>query len=529
LKKPGIITRLGDFTLLCASPKRYRQQQHFRRMNQDPQYKETWLAAMRAFGYRAAQSKEGSTGWMGSASNADREISQDLPILRSRGRELGRDDPIASGLYRTFVCNIIGTGVKMQGATEDKAKNDAMEAVWKDRKNALYQGDRLTQAEGQRMLIWRWVEDGEVLIKRVITREGEPVWFEIIESDRLSTPVDKQANTKIRDGVERDGFGRPAFYWILKRHPGDLVTGLTGLTSKDYVGVPASAIVHLKTTERPGQTRGVPLLHAVLQDLRDLDLLLLASLKRTQIAACLAAFIESPEETEDIMNVTARKYDYIMDGQLEPGMIYRLHPEEKLSTLIPNFPTPELEGFIIMLARRIGSAVGVSWQTVLRDFSKSTYSSARTDLLETWGTYDVFAKQFIETVLEPQWQVVLIDAILRGDERLNGITSDDMKKVRAIPRGRKWVDPKKEVEAAAIELAIGVTNLRDICAAQGKDWEEVMRQRLIEEKAEMEAREQLGLPPKAAAPDIDANDDDDDEDETGNADQQSAQARLRVA
>ena len=75
----------------------------------------------------------------------------------------------------------------------------------------------------------------------------------------------------------------------------------------EFYRVEAERVYHLHQIERPGQSRGVPLLHAVLQDLHDLDLLLLASLKRVQIAACLSVFVTSPQAMEDLLDVTAEK------------------------------------------------------------------------------------------------------------------------------------------------------------------------------------------------------------------------------
>jgi hypothetical protein len=152
-----------------------------------------------------------------------------------------------------------------------------------------------------------------------------------------------------------------------------------------------------------------------------------------------------------------------------------------------------------MLCRRIGAALGVSWQIVLKDFSASTYSSARTDLLEARQTYVYFQKWFIEKYLDWQWFAVMEDARLNGE--LPGITPEEIEMVTWIPNGWRWVDPEKEAKGVQIELEIGITSLRDVCASQGKDWEEVMRQRLVEEKREKELRKEMGLEEKKEKPD----------------------------
>ncbi|MEK6684437.1 MAG: phage portal protein [Nitrospirota bacterium] len=480
--------------LLAVSPRRYRARQHFQRMDQDGDYREAYLMTMRARGYRAAKAGAAGAPWSNSSRSADGEILIDLPTMRNRSRELVRDDSLGSGIINTFAVNWVGAGMMAQANTGDPDKNNRLEAVWRDRRNTLSPADDLTHGESQRLIARKVLEDGEVLRKAVFSAD-EPVWFETIEADRLATPIGRTSDPRIRSGVERDDAGRPVAYWILDAPPNDVFLGGSpaGFKSTRFS---AEFVRHLKFTDRPGQTRGVPMCHAILQDLRDLDLLLLASLKRTQIAACMAGFIRSDVAIEDMAEVTAQKYGYVLDQPIEPGMLFRLYPGENIETLIPNFPTPELGPFVIMIARRIGAALGVTWQVILKDFSQSTYSSARTDLLETRQTYRILQTWLIEKDLNWEWSTVMADARLRGDRRLADVLDDELGMVRWIPPGWQWVDPEKEAAAAEIELRIGTMTLRDLCAQKGTDWEEVQDQRLQEELREILKRQELGLPEK---------------------------------
>jgi len=480
-----------DTALLLASPRRAQLRQHFRRMDNDPSYRDAALMALRVRGYRAAKQSGTKTPWKGGTRSADAEISGDLAALRNRSRELNRDDSIGCGLTKSFVNAVVGTGMVPQARTGDPAKNERIEAIWAARKDDLSQSDDLTHEEAQRLLFRKVLEDGDVLRKAVYSPDA-PVWFETIEADRLATPQDKIGNAKIRDGVERDGASRPVRYWILKEHPGDTVGAIPRAAAAFAPPVDKRYISHLKITERPGQSRGVPMFHAILQDVRDLDLLLVASLKRTQIAADLAVFITSPQAGPDILETTAQKYGYKLDQSLEPGMIFKLYPEETIDTLVPNFPTPELVPFVVLLARRIGAALGVTWQIVLKDFSDSTYSSARTDLLEARRTYEIYQRWFIRRYLNWEWRTVMEDALIRGD--LEGVTPADIAAVEWITPGWQWIDPLKDAQAVQIELQMNATTLRDVAAAKGRDWEELLEQRLLEEQREMQRRKELGLP-----------------------------------
>jgi capsid protein len=243
------------------------------------------------------------------------------------------------------------------------------------------------------------------------------------------------------------------------------------------------------------------LFHAILRDLRDLDLLILACLKRMQIAACLAAFIRSDTAWDKMMSTTATTYGYQMDAAIEPGMMWKLYPGESIETLIPNFPMPELQPFIIMLARRIGVALGVDWQTVLRDYGDASYSSARTGVLATRQTFIVLQSWFAKKFLTWQWTKVMEDGRLLGLLKYTtAITDADIASVIWIAPGWPWVDPMKDAGAKEKQLAIGLTTLRDEAAALGKDWQDLTDQRLREEIYERDQRIALGLAAKKETP-----------------------------
>lgn len=488
----SLAERFADWVVGVFSPRRALSRQHFRRMARDTTYRESVFAALRARGYRAARDANGvSTPWLNAQSTgtADSHVLSDLPTLLARSRELNRDDPLASGLTETFANDVIGTGLRPQSLAGADDINRGVEAIWAERKDRLALADDLIQGEFQRLLIVKLLEDGSVGLKRVKRSPDDPLWFEVIEVDRIARPHGK---TEPESGVERDSAGVPVAYWVRPAEGHSL----------DTVRVPAEEMRLLRLVGRPGQTKGVPLYHAILQDLRDIDLLLVASLKRTQVAACLSAFIKTTQQIPDIFDETSRKYGFVLDQPLEPGMIMQLFPDESMETLVPNFPTPELAPFIVMLARRVGAAVGVSWQIVLKDFSESTYSSARVDILEALKVFSRLRGLVVDGLLNWVWFSVLEDARLRGDPRAQAADAD-LAAVRWIANARRWIDPLKEARGAELELLMGLTTLRDLAAEHGRDWEDLLQQ----QAKEKQMREALGLvapPPSAEPPEDDS-------------------------
>lgn len=468
-----------ESAIKLINPKRAFERAHWRRMREDVEYRDGVFALLRAQGYRAAKSGGNTTPFCGGTSSADAELLGDLPTLRNRSRELNQDDPIGSGLTGTFVRNIVGKGIRPRSRTGDKTKDTNLEAIWAERRNMLALADNVGCAELQQMWVRAFLQDGETLPKRVKRSPGEPVWFETIEGDRLSSPgfksVYKVGENEVRDGVEKDAWGVPVKYWIAKQHPGDLITAGKSNDPSSFDQVLPDALRHWKCSHRPGQTRGEPMFHAIMQDLRDLDLLMLAALKRVQIAACLAAFITSNSSTTGffpdgaLQQRTADKYGFKLDQDIEPGMIFKLAQGDQITTLVPNFPTPELGPFIIMIARRIGAALGVSWQVVLKDFSDSTYSSARADLLESRMVYKMIRQSLIENVLRWVWQEVMVDAQLRGDERAAGVTLQDIASVDWFGDGWELIDKQREYQANAVALQSCQKTLEQVWLENGDD------------------------------------------------------------
>lgn len=475
---PGLLTRTMERAYGVVRPMWYKRRlayrRHFQRMESDPDYAALTFAALRARGYKSAQSGRNDGSWLGHGGSGDAELTHDLPSMRNRSRELDRDDSVASGIFKMMVGNIVGRELRPQARTADREKNKRLESVWRERKDSLFPAERVCMGAVQRRMEHRTLCDGDVWVKPSRSYPGEPVWFELVEGDRIATPlgIDVSEGGRVQDGVIKDASGRWVSVFVKQTHPGEPIMPGHAPKLDDFTPVPANRIWQSKLANRAGQTRGEPLLHSVLQDVQDLDLLILAALKRTQIAACLAVFIRSESDAEDMLDLTAEKYGYRLNENIEPGMMWKLFPNESIETLVPNFPLPELLPFIIVLASRIGAAIGVTWQYVLKDFSKDTYSSARTGQLASEGTWDIRRHDLCADILTHIWVEIQEDARLRGDPRLNGVTDDEIRLVEWQGDGRPWVDPAKKAKEKEVKRALGIETHYDQCQEAGFDAEE---------------------------------------------------------
>lgn len=514
--------RLSNAVLELVSPQRAAVRRHWWRVSHDDDYRSAYEIGLRLRGYERAYKSAGHspnhTPWEhASPRSADAEIIGDLYTLRNRSRASNRDDALSAGITRTLVRGVVGRGLRPKARTGNPSKDVALEAVWGARKDQLQRGEGdLRHEVVQALRYGKRVEDGEHLLRAAVSKPGEPLWIENIEADRLRTPADAtpaDEEGRIVDGVEKDRFGRVLAYWILKKHPGDTVlwdtklgakaTPFVSTFAKQYFDrVPVDSVCHDRGgVTRPGQTRGVPRCAAVMQDLRDLDLLLLASLKRTQIAACLAVFLTSTSATTDLLQVTAADYGYQLSQKIEPGMIFRLFPGEKAEFLNPAAGVPDLDRFVMLLARRIGAAVGLSPQAVLKAWETLSYSAARTVKIDDRQTFQLERADFAAHVLAWEWRVVLEDELLRGNALLReaGVEPADLERVEWIGDEEQWVDPEAEARATELMLKLGLTSEYIECARLGRDYETVLGERLRAEKREQDQRKAMGLPPRVGA------------------------------
>lgn len=511
-----------------AFPKRAAIREHWRKVDEDPAYRTAYEIGLRTRHYKAANHSKNHTQTPGSSPrSADAEIIGDLYTMRNRSRAANRDDALSSGITGTLVRGVVGTGLRPQARTGDDAKDEALEKVWADRKDQLSRGEGdLIHGMVQRLRYNKVVEDGEIFLHPAIETTYDPngapgrpamgpLWIENIEADRVRSPADAEpADNKGRiiHGIEKDRNGVVVAYWIMNRHPGDTILWDTKVGnkavpfastfSKKYFNrIPADQVCHIRSrVTRPGQTRGVPTCHAIMQDLRDLDLLMLASLKRTQVAACLSAFIKSSALTTDLIELTAEDYGYQLEQKLEPGSIFRLFPGEEMDFLNPTAGVPDLDKFVLLLAKRIGSAIGLSPQAILRDWAGVSYSGARTIKTDDRQTYRGERSDFSGHALRWEWKIVMENELLVGNPDLLtvGITPADIDHIEWVGDEEPWVDPQAEAASIETMLTLGLTSKQIECARLGRDYVTVLKENLQAEMMERDMRDALGLPEAGA-------------------------------
>lgn len=453
--------------------------------------------------YAAAAFNRTVADWIAAATSADAEMRGNLKLLRARSRQLGRDNDYVRGAKGGFQDNIVGQGIgfkaqikKQRGKKLDEDLNAEVETKWADwceAENCDVEG-KLDFWEIERALIGATFEDGECFVRMITQRFGPskiPLALEIFEADMLDDELNVrlEGGNEIRMGVEYNVWRRPTAYWFLEANPGDtsFPTSVTA-RAKKHRRIPADEILHIMLPDRLKQTRAVPWTVSAMIRLRHMGGFEESEIIAARAGASLMGFITTPEgelkgdAKEDGDNVT----------EFEPGVFKKLNPGEDVTVPDNHRPDGSFGPFMQAMLRGVAAGIGVSYETLSKDFTNTSYSSARTSLLSERDRYKVLQKWIIGRFHRRVMRKWLDMADLSGELKLPNYALNPAvyrQAIKWLPRGWAWVDPTKEVEAYKEAVRGGFTTVTKVVAQEGEDFDELVTQRA----REVEVTDALGL------------------------------------
>ena len=429
--------------------------------------------------YSAASSSRLNLDWIMSPLSADAALMGKLSGMRSRSRDLERNNEWARGFFRTLENNVIGeSGIALQMRVRDPGSqvfdeiaNDKIETAWWQwgRKGKCTVCGRHSWRDVQRIVVRSLARDGEILIRKVIGRDG--LRLQIIEADKLDETANFRAenNNEVRFGVECDGNRRPVAYHLLGRHPGD---GQFPSQNINRIRIPADEIIHLFISERVEQSRGVPWLVASMQGMKMLDGYAEAELVAARTGAAKMGFFT--KKTPD-------GWDGEVDGDgnlsmdASPGTIEELPAGVEFKEWSTDHPNSGYGDFVKSRLRGIASSLGISYNSLASDLEGVNYSSIRAGLIEEREVWKAIQRFLIEHFAEDVFEAWLTVELMTG--RL-GLPYEKMWKFNSPEfQGKRWawVDPKKDMEASILAVRSGQKSLRQIISEQGGDIYDVLR------------------------------------------------------
>jgi lambda family phage portal protein len=405
--------------------------------------------------------------------------------------------------------------------------NDAIESAWREwcRADTCHTGGQLHFSDLERAGISEVFEAGEVFIRKHRRPFGAgaiPLALELIEAERLADDHEIKApsGAAVTLGIEHDAFNRPVAYYFHTLHPREL-RPVMGNKRDEIIRVPAEDVIHLKLTDRWPQMRGVPALHAAINRLNQLGEFEEAAVVAARIGASKVGFFENPEG--DIGIADGTEADGTPSMTVEAGEFTQLPPGYKFSSWDPAYPNDAFDPFTRAALRGIAAGVGVSYESLSRDYSQSNYSSSRLALLDDRDTWRVLQAWWIRVFREPlhrEWMQAAVISRAIGAIDLQDYFASLVKfnAVKFKPRGWGWVDPTKEVAAYKEAELAGYITKTDIIAATagGLDIEDVIatRRRELDMLDEADITTDTTHTPTPAPPEAPATPDDDQDEDT---------------
>lgn len=429
--------------------------------------------------------------------------------LRNQARHLERNHDIARGIIDKLVDFSIGPSgvmVEPQPKTasgeihDDYARQlEADFAKWSEWPEVTWVHDRGAM---ERLAARTWYRDGEVFGQLVSGARSDlvygsdvPLAIEMIEPDMLPHDWD-DLSRNLRQGIERNQWGRPRAYHFLTQHPGDRYSlgNTTPTVRRD-----AERILHVRNVDRIGQLRGITVLASVIATLQDLWEYEDAERIAAKMAASLVLKITRGDAAMWGADGNAA-YDpekppvYQMDGGM---VVVNSQPGEDSDLFDTKRPNVNAATFVNGQLRRVAGGTGLTYSAVARDYN-GTYSAQRQELVENWPHYHALTGTFVA-----QWSRPAYQEFARWHALTHGVPAGvDRRTIGdAVYLGppMPWIDPKKEAEAQIMLVQACFKTSAAVMRERGNNWRDTYKQLEVETKDR--ADRGLRFAPGAATPD----------------------------
>ncbi len=323
--------------------------------------------------------------------------------------------------------------------------------------------DGLTDYYGIQAAVARSIViDGEAFVQ-IIEGDSGPL-LRLLPSEMIDSTMSGPINGRnVIGGIEFDSNGRRTAYHVFTAPP----DGSMGLTT-NTVRVPAEDMLHIFVPSGPGAVRGVSWLASVLLRLGELDQLEDALLVGAKVAAMHAGFLIDLNNSGSIP-FDGKQAGSILQSGLEPGTLKVIPGGFDVRFSTPQQASQSVE-FAQMQLRAVAAGLGVPEHLLTGDLRQANYSSLRAALVSFRQAVERIQFHYlIPQLVRPVWARVITSAVLSGkiDAADFESASADYLSAEFYPPAMPWVDPAKDAEAVATQIASGLKSRRQAVAELG--------------------------------------------------------------
>lgn len=478
--------------------------------------------------------------WHPPLQSPDNEIIPAKPLADARGRDISRNDAYVASALRIRQDSIVGEAYFLNAKpnmlflgdispsfdetweTEFQEEVENKFTLWAESDKHWIDASRInTLTSMVRLAVCIHGVGGEVLAVAEWLRDLPRLYnsaVQMVDADRLSNPWGAMETSLLRGGVERNVHGAPQAYHIRMAHPNDY----TNFDSYRWKRVLArkpwgrEQVLHIFEQSRPDQTRGISDMVAALKAMKVTQKFRDITLQNAVLNATYAASIESELPAEQVYaalgagNVQGNAiFDYAnafleaidqyagtsRNMQIDGVKIPHLFPGTKLQLRPAGNPGGVGSDFEMSLLRYIAANLGVSYEQLSKDFSKTNYSSARAGFGETWKYMRAAKKAVADRMANFAFLLWLEEALVKN--QITSIPSlspgwqyepmvmEALGQATWIGTGSGQIDELKETQAAVLRVKNNLTTREHEIAKLGGDYRLVFKQQ-AREKALME-------------------------------------------
>lgn len=431
----------------------------------------TWIlnttTSKRAF-YEGGKKTQANRDFWNATSPFEDTAIEDRDTLRARARWLFANNPIMANIDGAIVDNVIGQGIQLQSKLGKKKLDDEIERrfnLWAKNKLACDSAGKLNFNDIQRVLLATRMVDGEVFIYKRYTDKG--LKLQIIEADALDTGTD--------NGIVKNAEGIITGYRFK-------VADSDGRYTNKTVTIPAEFIINYYKSDRFTQERGISEYKQAIIDIKNFSAYQSSTIQGARARASIAYTVKADIDPQKA-GVTGDSTDERLQ-EINGLMVYYLRAGESIDKQAPQGASDDYKAFTENTIRLMATARRVSYELAFKDYSKVNFASSRASLIQDNYRFDSEQSHFISYVLNDIYMTWLEIEILRGNIKIPlakfKADPDEYNKVRWIKPKRAWVDPLKDLLATEKEIALNLTTQTDEAMAQGKDFEEIVKQKARE-------------------------------------------------
>ena len=479
----------------------------------------------------ASHMRRALKGFNARSGSPNEDINWHNSTLRQRGRMLYMSSPVATSAINTNRTKVVGVGLTLKsaidreilGLTPEEAKEwqrrtEREFSLWAERKANCDATGMNNLAGMQQLALVSWLMSGDcfVLFKRGSPSPGNPysLRLHLIEADRISTPgqhygyaggtngpfysitdgKNQDTGNRIYDGVEVDASGLAVAYHVRNTYPFQYDYQETKWERVEAYGKRTGFpnILHIMSSERPDQYRGVTYLAQVIEPLLQLRRYTESALMMALVQSFFTAWVVTKDDPNRIpwneagggdvagipganpadSNISHSENEY----EMGPGTINTMAEDEDIKFGNPTMPVAGFDEFIKTFCKLIGAGLGVPYDVLVKEYN-SSYSAARGALMDAWDDFRMRRSWLVDDFCKPTYEVWLAEAVARGRISAPGFFDDPL--IRAAWSGSLWIgpiqaslDPQREVNAAILQIQHALKTHEQVTREQGGgDWD----------------------------------------------------------